>query len=430
MQPRDPETSEAQEPFEIVAKYALGCDGARTVVGTAGGFDFEGEAGLGNAITVWIEADLAQYTAHRSGALFVVCEPGGHDIVSIWTCIEPWNEWSTIFVRHGMESNDLAHDSVMPRVRAAIGDDDVEVHIKHISQWEFNHVVAAQYKRGRLFLAGDAAHRHPPANGLGSNTSMQDAYNLAWKLHLVLTGTAGEGLLDTYDAERRPVGRQVIDRANQSVGEMAAWLAPIGLRPGQTRAQAEAHLDEIFGPDGEQTRLDLFKGLEVMNAQFNAHGVEMGQQYTSAAVVPDGTPCPVPTRDPELYYEPSTHPGSPLPHARLGRQTHDISTLDLAAYDRFTIITGAEPRPWEDAAAAVGRELGVAIAVYAVALGQEHNDMLGEWTRRREVGEHGCVLVRPDRFVGWRSHELPDDPTAALRETMTRLLHRDDASRP
>ena len=187
---------EGGDEFTVRSQYVVGCDGAKTVVGRDGGFEWEGEAGLGNAITVWIEADLRKYTAHRSGALFVVCEPGGPDVVSIWTCIEPWDEWSTIFVQHGLTAQDLTEEAVLPRVRAAIGDDNVEVRIKHISPWEFNHVVASGYRHGRLFIAGDAAHRHPPANGLGSNTSMQDVYNLVWKLGLVLRGTAGEGLLN------------------------------------------------------------------------------------------------------------------------------------------------------------------------------------------------------------------------------------------
>ena len=305
----------------MVARYAVGCDGARSIVAEAGGFELEGEAGLGNAITVWIEADLARYTQHRSGALFVVCNPGSDDVVSIWTCIEPWNEWSTIFVRHGMAAQDLSEEAVLPRVRAAIGDDDVEVRIKHISPWEFNHVVASGYRRGRLFIAGDAAHRHPPANGLGSNTSVQDAYNLAWKLALVVQGRAGESLLDSYDAERQPVGRQVVDRANQSVGEMAAWLGPIGLRGGQTVEEAHAELDAIFGPDGEERRLELLKGLEVMNAQFNAHGVELDQRYESSAVVGDGTPFPAPDRDPELYHHAVDPPRLPAP-PRLARPRH------------------------------------------------------------------------------------------------------------
>ena len=106
------------EELEIRARYAVGCDGARSIVGETGGFEFEGEAGLGNAITVWIEADLTRYTKHRSGALFFVCGPGSEDVFSIWTCVEPWTEWSTIFARHGGAANDLSEETrPAPRAR-------------------------------------------------------------------------------------------------------------------------------------------------------------------------------------------------------------------------------------------------------------------------------------------------------------------------
>ena len=410
--------------YDVRARYVIGCDGGRSIVATDGRFEFEGQGGLGNAITVWIEADLAQYTQHRSGALFFVCNPGSDDIVSIWTCIEPWNEWSTIFVRHGQKPNELSEESVMERVRRAVGNDDIDIRIKHISEWEFNHIVAARYREGRLFIAGDAAHRHPPANGLGSNTSIQDSYNLVWKLALVLSGSADESLLDTYDAERQPVGRQIVDRANQSVGEMLAWLGPIGLRPGQSQEEAWAILEGIFGPDGEAERQELLAGLEVMNAQFNALGVELGQRYVSQAAVDDGTPFPPDERDPELHYHPTTHPGAALPHAWVGRDTHDVSTLDLCAYDRFTLFTGANGAAWADAARAAATELGVEIAVRPVALGQEYNDVLGDWTRQREVDDTGCVLVRPDRYIGWRSHDADGDPTARLTAALASLLGR------
>jgi len=420
VRPRD-----GSDEFEVEARYVIGCDGAKTIVGQQGGFEFEGRAGLGSAITVWIEADLERYTKHRSGALFVVCRPGSDDIISIWTCIEPWNEWSTIFVRHGMAANERDESMVMERVRGAIGDPTVDVQIKNISEWEFNHVVAARYRQGRLFIAGDAAHRHPPANGLGSNTSMQDAYNLAWKLALVIRGDAGEYLLDSYDAERQPVGRHVVDRANQSVGEMAAWLVPLGLRGGQAVEEAEVELEEIFGPDGEPRRQALFKGLDVMNGQFNAHGVEMGQRYASSAVVSDGSPFPTYERDPELHYQPSTHPGCPLPHAWLGRGLNDdISTLDLCDYGGFTLITGGSGAAWVTTAEEVSHELDVHIRCHQVALGQPHNDMLGSWFKLREVADDGCVLVRPDRIIAWRSHELVDDPRAALAAVMHQILGR------
>jgi 2,4-dichlorophenol 6-monooxygenase len=408
--------------FEVLARYAIGCDGARGVVGRDGGFDYEGESGLGDAVTVWIEADLARYTRHRSGALFVTVTPGSQDFVSIWTCVEPWTEWSTIFIRPGLAPNDLDESTVVESVRAAIGDDDVAFRIKKVSPWQFNHVVASGYRRGRLFIAGDAAHRHPPANGLGSNTSIQDSYNLAWKLALVLEGRADDGLLDTYDAERQPVGRRVVDRANQSVREMTGWFTTLGLRPDMTPEEADARLAELYGPDGEQQRADLLSALDVTNGQFNAHGVELGQRYRSRAVVHDGTAPPEPSRDPDLHFEPSTFPGSPIPHAWLATGDCDVSTLDLCAYDRFTLVVGAAGQPWLDAAGKVSAELGVEVAGVRVSLGLDVNDVYGDWMRRREIGDRGCLLVRPDRIVAWRAHDLVDDPKAALHSAMASIL--------
>jgi 2,4-dichlorophenol 6-monooxygenase len=251
---------------------------------------------------------------------------------------------------------------------------------------------------------------------------VQDAYNLVWKLVAVLQGQAGERLLDSYDAERQPVGTHVVWRANQSVGEMVSWLGPLGLRPGQSVDEANAIIDELFGPDGEEQRQELLKGLELMNGQFNALGAELGQRYTSSAVADDGTPFTEHERDPDLHYQPSTHPGCPLPHVWLEQQQQRTSTLDLCAYDRFTLLIGTGGAAWEEAADTVGREVGVPITPYRVALGQTHNDVLGAWMRRREVLDRGCVLVRPDRFVGWRSHDLTDDPTVSLRTAVRQIL--------
>ncbi|MEZ5238297.1 MAG: FAD-dependent monooxygenase, partial [Microthrixaceae bacterium] len=327
VQPRD-----GSPAFPVRSRYVVGCDGARTVVGRDGGFDYEGEAGTGHAVTVWIEADLAAYTAHRPGALFVTVTPQSDDFVSVWTCVEPFDEWSTIFLRPGLAENDLDERSVLESVRAAIGDDDVDFSIKRISPWTFNHVVASSYRRGPLFIAGDAAHRHPPANGLGSNTSMQDTYNLVWKLALVLGGRAGDGLLDTYDAERQPVGRQVVDRANRSVAEMTEWFAALGLVPGMGSQEVRRRLEHVFGPDGASERRAMIDALDLMDGQFNAHGVEMTRRYSSSAVLPDGRTDVSPSRDPELYHEPSTDPGRTIPHVWLTSGQSEISTLDVCAY--------------------------------------------------------------------------------------------------
>ena len=170
-----------------------------------------------------------------------------------------------------------------------------------------------------------------------------------------------------------------------------------------------------------------------MNAQFNAHGVELGQRYVSDAVVDDGTPFPPYTRDPELHYHPTTHPGAALPHAWLGRDTHDVSTLDLCAYDRFTLITGAAGSDWEAAALAVGDELGVEIRPFRVALGQEHNDVLGTWTRTPR-GDRPRLRARPAgpvRGAGAATTGSPiPPPRCARRCTRSSALDLPERDRP
>lgn len=414
-----------QETYQIRAKYVIGCDGSKSLVARDLGFEYDGEHGLRDCITVWVEADLAKYTKHRSGALFFVISPGSKDFLSVWTCVEPWNEWSTIFFLEGEKSHEITEESVMARVQDAIGDRNVEVKIKKVSDWQINHVVAKHYRKGRAFIAGDAAHRHPPAGGLGSNTSIQDAYNLVWKIALVINGHAAETLLDSYNDERQPVGRAMVDRANKNIEETFPFLEAINIFPGQSAEESNSQLDELFGDSemGAQRREKLLAGMQLQNNQYNALGFELGQRYASSAIISDGTPFPEYTQDSGLHYHQTTHPGAHVPHVWLQSGTEYLSTLDLATYDRFTLIVGIGGDAWVGAAKSVEQELGIALKVVKIGMSQEENsDVLGKWTQRREVSDSGCILLRPDRFVGWRCNNHPDDPNADLLNAMKEML--------
>lgn len=412
------------EEYVIRAKYVIAADGARSTIGSLAGFEYEGEVALGDAVSVWLKADLSKYTKHRSGALTYICPPGSEIWLSCWPCVNAWDEWNPFFLRYGRARGDASEESLRKHISEAIGDPSIEFEIKKITRWQVNHMVASRYRKGRLFLAGDAAHRHPPANGLGSNTSIQDSYNLVWKLALVLQEKARDALLDSYNSERQPVGRQVIDRAIKSQKELLPWSDAIGLRPGATPEQAWDNITHLFGDTdaGIKRRAAVVAALDGLHWQFNAHGVELGQRYISGALVSDGTPFPAYVRDPELYYHPTTHPGAYLPHIWLQKGTERVSTLDLADYSRFTLLTGAGGGAWIDAAAVVGSELGVEIVAQPVGLRQANDDVSGDWARKREIDDRGCILVRPDRFVAWRSHDLVADPVGALREVLTEIL--------
>jgi len=417
------------EEYGVRARYVVAADGGRSTVAGQLGFGMTGQMGLGAAVNVWLKADLTAYTAHRPGVLYWISQPGSNFWVGngTWICVRPWTEWVLLFMYDPAQGEpDLSHEALLTRAHQTIGDPAVEVSIKSVGQWQINHVLAETYRKGRVFLAGDAAHRHPPANGLGTNTAIQDAYNLGWKLAAVLSGQAGEGLLDTYDAERRPVGRQVVDRAMKSVADMLPIAEALGFQPDQTVEEGSAGLHELVedSPAGAARRAELADAVALQNYQFNAHGVEMGQTYTSSAILSDGTPAPVPDRDPELYYTPSTRPGGRLPHVALQHATATVSTLDLAGHGRFSLFIGIGGEDWRRAAEKLAGELGVELSVCAVGYGCAYGDVLGDWARLSGTGDSGCLLVRPDQHVAFRAAHLPEDPYQVLRCALEQVLDR------
>ena len=414
--------------YEIRCKYLIGADGGRSKIAQDIGLPMEGVMDWAGSMNIVFHADLSQYVAHRPSVLYWIMQPGA-DIggigMGLVRMVRPWNEWLIVW---GYDINDpppFVDEEVAARVvHNLVGDDTIEVTLRSTSLWGNNKMYAKRYVEGRVFCMGDACHRHPPSNGLGSNTSIADAYNLAWKLALVLRAKAAPSLLDSYDAERAPIGRQIVLRANQSIEEFGPIFDALGLLdtsdPEQMRANMEIRKES--SPAGAEARRKLKAAIELKNYEFNAHGVELGQRYRSDAVVPDGTPEPEYTRDPELYYHATTWPGARLPHAWLEYRGRKVSTHDLAGKGRFALLTGIGGEAWLDAAREVSARTGVEIAPFMIGPARDAHDIYDDWARAREVEESGCVLVRPDAHVAWRANEVAEDATAELGRVMETLL--------
>jgi 2,4-dichlorophenol 6-monooxygenase len=416
--------------YDIRSKYLIGADGARSLVAEHAGLPYEGQMDIAGSMNITFKADIAAEVATRPSVLYWVIQPGsnvGGIGAGLVRMVRPWNEWLIVWGYDISEPPpDVDEKAATQIVRNLLGLPGLDVEITGISLWGNNEMYATHLQNAWVFCAGDAVHRHPPSNGLGSNTSVQDSYNLAWKLAAVLRGQAGPGLLETYSAERAPVARQIVTRANQSSREFGQFFEVLGLTEAKNEEEMRAQIEELKAntPCGAAKRATLVSAMELKNYEFNAHGVELGQFYASTAVVGDGTPRPEPARDPELYYQASTVPGSHLPHAWVGDAHVKRSTLDLAPYGQFTLITGIAGEAWGPAAANVASELGVPLGTVVIGPGREVTDLYYDWARLREVGEDGVILVRPDKFIGWRSATLPDDPEAALRTALRRLLSR------
>ena len=417
------------DEYRMRARYLIGADGARSRVAEQVGLPIAGQEGKAGSMNIVFKADLSAYVAHRPSILYWVMRPGaetGGIGMGLVRCVRPWNEWLLTW-GYDIDQPPPTIDAAEARriVHDLVGDQSLDVEITDASLWTVNHSYATEYRSGRVFCAGDAVHRHPPSNGLGSNTSIQDAYNLAWKLALVVGGRAGEALLDTYTAERAPVGKQIVDRANLSRDQFGPIFQALGIGGGSddegiVEAMAACRADDAAGA---ARRRELEAAIRLKDYEFNAHGVEFNQRYASAAVVVDGSAPETWRRDRELHHQPTTRPGAKLPHTWLvdaaGRR---VSTLDLVGKGRFAVVTGLSGRVWEQAAQAAAEKYAIPLPV--VRIGADGaRDVYGTWPPLSEIEEDGCLLVRPDGYIAWRQAGAPDTTAEAADALADALGH-------
>jgi 2,4-dichlorophenol 6-monooxygenase len=425
------------DTYTIRARYLIGADGARSQVAEDIGLPMEGAMDIAGSMNITFRADIAAHVGHRPSVLYWVIQPGsnvGGIGAGLVRMVRPWNEWLIVWGYDiSQPPPEVDEQAAIQIVRNLLGLPDIEVEITGTSLWGNNEMYATHLQKDRVFCVGDAVHRHPPSNGLGSNTSIQDSYNLAWKLAAVLKNGAGEGLLATYSQERAPIARQIVRRANKSSREFVQFFDVLGLLDAEDEAGMSAAIEERKANTaaGAAKRAALVEAMELKNYEFNAHGVEMGQFYQSAAVVGDGSTRAAPKRDAELYFEPTTVPGGRLPHAWLNREHGSekgkVSTLDLAPMSRFTLFTGITGEKWAEAAERVAGELGVNLATVVIGPGRAVTDIYYDWARLREVEEDGVLLVRPDKHIGWRSTTMPADPAQELKAALSEILARKQA---
>ena len=415
--------------FTRRARYLVGADGANSQIVKELGLPLVGTMARAGTIYAHFKADLARYVAHRPSILHWILNPAGGfgEIgMGLLRAVRPWGEWIAGWgfdISKG--SPDLSRESALAKIRSLVGDPALDCELIAVSPWYVNQAYASYYSVGRIFCGGDAVHRHPPSSGLGSNTSMQDGFNLAWKLAMVVRGDAGPALLDTYSQERAPVGQQVVARANQSrvdYGPLRACFATTG-----EDDPVAAGLAKIKAPtaEGAAVRAALREALELKNYEFNAHGTELNQRYVSAAVIPEeGAGNEVWRRDPGLYLQATTRPGAKLPHAWLvGRDGIRVSTLDLVGRGRFTLMTGLSGQAWRAAADMVDCDW-----LRLVVVGEDDAlDPYAVWHDASEIEEAGALLVRPDGYVAWRVRSSVWDAAEAghlLRSAIERITCR------
>jgi hypothetical protein len=335
----------------------IAADGNRSPVRQKLGIGMSGPGWLSDSISIYFKADCSQWLERRPMGVIYVANPDQRgffrfaaDGKSGFLVVNTLGDPSLPGAKN--VAADVSLERCIALVRSAIGVPDIRVEIEDVAKWKAEAVCADAYRSGRVFLAGDAAHVVPPTGGFGGNTGVQDAANLAWKLAKVVKGEAGEALLDSYEAERRPVGLLTVEQA------YTRYMRRV--TPEEVTTATPAQRDELT--------------------------MELGQFYRSDAVVDgrgEGQPACLHPR------ETRGAPGSRLPFAALDTGQ---TTVDAVA-DGMALLRGPEFGDWPELAAE-------GLADYVLPAQALH---------RFGIGPGGALLARPDGFIAARAREASAD---------------------
>ena len=422
----------------VRAKYLVGADGGR-MVGKALGNRMVGPSGLAKNVTVHFKADLSKVLLDDRVMLHFFIHPTRRGPLASGALVPAgpgrWGRHSPEWIFHFMVAPDdpARFDDAMvtQQIRELLKLPDLDMQVLKISHWMIEAVLAEKYRFGRILMAGDACHRHPPASGLGLNTGIQDAHNLAWKLALVTQGKASDALLDSYESERRPIGSFNVAWALSSYWNHLLSAASIfAIHPANVyeavgQPDEDNEISGLFADsaDGRMRRARMEEVFGTHRVEMFDHDVELGFVYEQGALAPDGTPTP--ERDPwGGDYRPTTRPGHRLPHAWLEVKGERLSTHDLLDTKAgFLLIANPKGKAWCEAAGRVAQELGIGLKAVCIAPDGDALDTDRTWQSLSQIGEEGAVLVRPDGMVAWRAQGAAANGAVELGDALGRILN-------
>jgi len=365
---------------QIEAQYLVGCDGGASAVRQSLGIGMDGGAVLTYTTNVIFRCNgLENLHNKKPGYRYIFIGPEG-----TWATLVAINgrdQWRFSLVGDG-EKRTINEDEIRKAIVRAVGR-EFHFEILSVLPWVRRQLVAEKYRKGRVFIAGDAAHLTSPTGGFGMNTGLLDVVNLSWKLAGTIQGWGGEKLLESYETEQQPVAIRNVNEASENLRRM---LSPRVLQP-------DPAVFDSSSPDVDAARREYGERYtEMMRREWFSIGIHLGYVYEgSEIVVPDGTPTPP---NEVARYTQTSRPGSRAPHVWL---SEGESTLDFFGKE-FVLMRFGDNPPSIDAMKQAAEKVGLPLKVVDI----KHTEAEALYERR-------LVLVRPDGTVTWRADAIPTD---------------------
>lgn len=371
------------ETFQVQAKYLLAADGARSPVRKRLEIPVVGRTDLGQYVSIYFKANPYPIAPYRPSAVYFMLGEAvlGRFIQSV-NCKDEWLIGIKLSPEMEKDPSDFHQEYCLQFIRETFEIPDLKIEILNIEYWHMIVQIAENFRKDRVFLAGDAAHLLSPAGGFGLQTGIQDVHNLCWKLAFVIQGKMPEEILDTYHEERFPTVQSNIEWSRGNTQGYTAIIAA--------------------GRSGDRKKLQ-----DVVASQWpilNSIGQDIGFSYQSRLVIPDGTKSPEITA---TQYLPNARPGSRAPHIWLQGPDPQgswsdkvISTIDLFL-DAFVLLTDSDGTFWSQELL----KMYPALSFRCVSIGEsgDYKDINQDFHELYGIERGGAVLVRPDGHVYWRS---------------------------
>jgi 2-polyprenyl-6-methoxyphenol hydroxylase-like FAD-dependent oxidoreductase len=357
---------------DIKSSWLIACDGASSSVRQNIGIAMDGPDNLQHFNMFHFQADLGALVGSHPGILYWICDPySGGALVSHGGD----NEWVYMMPTDGSTSEPFTHQECVAHIRRALTPTDSEITLLRQSSWTMTSQLAQSYRKGRVFLAGDAAHRFPPTGGMGLNTGVGDIHNLMWKIAKVQRGSADDELLDSYESERRVIAERNAQASLENAFKMFDVFVALGVDIDKDIAAKNL----IKALNSAESLASVHTAINNQATHFNMIGLQIGYRY----ITEHSAPLDALTDALITTYRPSSEPGNRLPHGQLVRNNKTISSLDLIPLQSHVVIGGSQY---------VGERCDL-------RWGTDFTDSNNWWSSTLQLMPHQAIVVRPDQHI-------------------------------